>query len=98
MNFPYTLAKPITRGNGDTITHVVAIREAEGTDLLLVDQFGEKPMRLTMELIAAMAKLPEGQGALTYAEVLRMGARDIDALGESVFGQLPDGQKAGQTA
>lgn len=97
MDTPYTLKKPLHRANGQTISTIESVREATGADLLLVDQFAEQPMRLTMELIAAMAVLPDGQGGLTFADVKAMGAHDIDALGEFVTAALPDGPKTGPT-
>lgn len=98
MDSPYTLKTPLERKNGDMVTQVERVREATGADLLLVDKYSDQPMRLTMELIAALSVLPDGQGSLTYAEVLRMGASDIDALGECVTAVLPDGPTTGGTA
>lgn len=97
MDAPYTLKTPLERKNGDMVTQVERVRDATGADLLLVDQYGDKPVRLTMELIAALAVLPEGQGSFTYAEVLRLSAKDIDALGEFVMAVLPDSQVTGAT-
>ena len=66
-------------------------------DAIRHDQNGYSSNRGLDPLIAALAVLPDGQGSLTYAEVLRMGASDIDALGECVTAVLPDGQTTGGT-
>lgn len=95
MGQVFVLKNPIVRA--DREIRELGLRDATGTDLLLMDRYADSPMRLTMELIAALATVDGEPGKIVYADVLKMDAEDIDALGESVFAKLPGGRTTGET-
>lgn len=69
----------------------VTIRAAIGEDLLLMDKFPDKPMRLTLEMIARLS-------GLDYYMVCKMHADDIGPLGDMAMPSLGDGQQTGGNA
>lgn len=71
----------------------IAIRRPTGAELLLVDQYQMQPMKLTMELIAALA-----EPRLTIKNVHRLDAEDISRLGKLAFAKLDDGPATGGDA
>lgn len=94
---PYTLSTPVelirSSADGETreMIREVILREPTAADMELMDQYGPTPVRLTLELIAALSGLP-------LVAVRKMSARDIGPLGDAVFDALPGGPKTGATA
>lgn len=69
----------------------ITIRAPIGEDLLLMDKFPDKPMRLTLEMIARLS-------GLDYHMVCKMHADDIGPLGDMAMPSLGDGQPTGGNA
>ena len=69
----------------------VEIRRPTGKDLLLMDEYQDRPMRLTLEMISALR-------GLTSAQVQKLDAEDIGPLGELVMASVGDGPATGATA
>lgn len=94
MDVPYKLSRPVTltydsaEGERSETIETVQFREPDGTTLLLIDQFGNQPMRLMMEIIADL-------WGRTFAEVKKLPAKDLGPLGDRAFALLPDGPKTG---
>lgn len=91
----HTLKRPITvtdiENGGERHIASVTLREPIGEDLLLMDKFPDKPMRLTLEMIARLS-------GLEYYMVCKMHADDIGPLGDMAMPSLGDGQSTGDNA
>jgi hypothetical protein len=93
----YKLSKPVTltydsaEGKREEVIDTIAFREPDGNTLLLLDTYGETPMRLMMEIIADL-------WGKTFAEVKKLPAKDIGPLGDRAFALLPVGPKTGAAA
>jgi hypothetical protein len=94
MGTPHRLSKPIERR--DFTIDEITIGEPNGETMLLLDEFGDRPMRLTMELIANMAEVDGKRGEIGFADVKRMNLEDIGALGELATEAFPDGLRTGR--
>lgn len=93
MSSSHRLKRPIERK--DFVIDELTIGEATGDTMLLVDDFAEKPVRLTMELIANLAEFDGRRGEISFSDVRKMAAEDIEALGELVQNVLGDGRQTG---
>lgn len=95
MGEPYRLSKPIARR--DFTIEEVSIGEPSGATMLLLDDFADKPIRLSMELIINMAEVDGKRGEITMKDLTAMPAVDVAALGELATGVLDDGLPTGAT-
>jgi hypothetical protein len=96
MSEPHRLKKPIVRK--DFEIKEIVIGAATGDTMLLVDEFRHAPVRLSMEMIAQLAEVDGRRSEISFADVRKMVAEDIAALGEIVAAALPDGPAIGKTA
>lgn len=90
---PYTLKFPVERhvgGETETI-RTVTLRRPTGADLLLVDEYQTQPMRLTLEMIAALSDIE-----LTI--VKKFDGEDIGPLADLALSASPSGGATGATA
>jgi len=97
---PYTLLHPLTldaKGaalvglqQGDRIAEVT-LRRATGDDLKLIDRFRDRPIELTLNMIAKLS------GVDLYV-VGKFDAEDIGPLGDLAMASSPNGQSTGVTA
>lgn len=100
MSQPYTLLHPLTldaKGaalvglqQDDRITEVT-LRRATGQDLKLIDRFRDKPIELTLNMIARLS------GVDLYV-IEKFDAEDIGPLGDLAMASSPNGQSTGGTA
>lgn len=95
MSNPHRLKTPIARKDFDISE--ITLGEVTGETMLLIDEFRHAPMRLSMEMIAQLAEVDGRRGEISFADVRKMPAEDIEALGEIVAAMLPGGQKTGKT-
>jgi len=93
----YELIHPIEQifsgAHGATRTETIAtvtFRRPTGKDMLLLDEYQDKPMRLTLEMIAALSDL-------TTAQVHKLDAADIGPLGDIDMGFVTAGPATGET-
>jgi hypothetical protein len=89
---PYTLKFPVPRHVGDNTETIrtVTLRRPTGADLLLVDEFQTQPMRLTLEMIAAL-------GDLELTIVKKFDGEDVGPLAELALSASPNGAASGAT-
>lgn len=93
MSEPHRLKRPIVRK--DFEISEIGIGEATGDTMLLIDEHRNSPVRLSMEMIAQLAEVDGRRGEISFADVRKMSAEDIEALGELVKAVLPDGPATG---
>jgi hypothetical protein len=91
---PYPLKYPISirwKGpQGERLEEVteIKLRRATGEELLLIDRFRQDPMRLVLEMIAALSGHP-------LKVIQRLDGEDIGPLGELAFSNAPSGPATG---
>lgn len=90
LEYPVEVTKERDGVPARTITEVT-LRRPNGRDMMLIDQFKDQPMRLTLEMIAQLS-------GLTLAEVGLFDAEDIGPLGEIAMPGMASGRVTGGTA
>ncbi|AJP73169.1 phage tail assembly protein [Sphingomonas hengshuiensis] len=89
----YPLKHPIIVTIGERTEEItsLALRRATGNDLLLIDSFRHQPMKLVLEMIAALSGQP-------FVIIQKLDAGDVGPLGELAFANVEDGLPIGGTS
>jgi len=89
---PYRLKHPVKYREGETevVVDSLDMRRPTGKDMLLIDAHQAQPMRLVLEMVAALS----GQMMVV---VERLDAEDIGPLAEIAFANVDGGPTTGKT-
>lgn len=87
------LKYPVKRHNGEAVETVdkIELRRPTAKEMLLIDEYKERPMRLLVEMVAALSDL-------SVEIIEQLDAEDFGFLGDAAFANVGDTPKIGATA